>query len=143
MTQVPTADTNLPHAERRHEPLASLSFRLNSRQTRWSVLEKEAYALLATLQRMHWLPTTSTRFDLFTGHNNLVYLVGSCSIVTAMSQTSLRKVLRWAVRLSAYNYTCMHNRGTEIVCADLLGRLGTTTNYPSCRPYSRFTKWFG
>ncbi|CDF38803.1 unnamed protein product [Chondrus crispus] len=39
-----------------------------------------------------------------------------------MSQTTLRKVLGWAVRLSAYNYTCVHIRGTDNVWADLLGR---------------------
>lgn len=44
------------------------------------------------------------------------------AVVSDLSQTSLRKVLRWAVRLSAYNYKCVHIRGFENVWADLLGR---------------------
>lgn len=122
MTQVPMDDTSLPHAEQRHELLAFLSGRFNTQQARWYVLEKEAYAVLATLQRMHWLAATPAGFDLFTDHNNLFYLFDPLSIVPDMSQTTLRKVLRWAVWLSAYNYTCIHIRGTENVWADLLGR---------------------
>lgn len=39
-----------------------------------------------------------------------------------MSQITLRKILRWAVRLSTYNHTCVHIKGIDNVWADLLGR---------------------
>lgn len=122
MTPVPPEDTTLPHAEQRHEPLAYLSGRFTLQQARWSIFEKEAYAVLTTLQRMHWRAATPAGFDLFTDHNNLIYLFEPLSIVHDMSQNTLRKVLRWAVRLLAYNCTCVHIRGTENVWADLLGR---------------------
>lgn len=44
------------------------------------------------------------------------------TVVSDLSQTSVLKDLRWAVRLSAYNYVCAHIKGDENVWADLLGR---------------------
>ena len=78
--------------------------------------------MLASLERMHWLAATSEGLDLFTEHNNLIFLFDPLAVVPDLSQTSLRKVLRWAVRLSMYNYTCFHIKGTDNVWADLLGR---------------------
>jgi len=56
----------------------------------WSILEKEAYAVLAILQRMHWLVPTSSGFDLYTDHNNLIFLFDPLSIVPDLAQTSCR-----------------------------------------------------
>jgi len=122
VTQVPPIDLSKPHSEQRHSPLAFLSGRFSSTQLGWSTLEKEAYAVLASLQRMHWLAATPNGFDLYTDHNNLIFLFDPLSVVPDLSQTTLRKVLRWAVWLSMYNYTCFHIRGTDNVWADLLGR---------------------
>ena len=122
VTQVPHGDLQKPHLEQQHSPLAFLSGRFNDTQLGWSVLEKEAYAVLATLERMHWVVATPEGFDLYTDHNDLVFLFDPLSIVPDLSQTTIRKVLRWAVRLSMYNYTCFHIKGAENVWADLLGR---------------------
>lgn len=115
ITQVPWEDLGKPQADQRHGPLAFLSGRFNQTQLRWSVLEKEAYAALATLARMHWLVSTPSGFDLYTDHNNLIFLFDPLSVVPDLAQTSIRKVLRWAVRLSVYSYTCIHIRGSENV----------------------------
>lgn len=122
VTQVPIEDISKPHSEQSHSALAFLSGRFNATQLGRSVLETEAFAVLATLERMHWLAATPSGFDLFTDHNNLIFLFDPLSVVPDMSQTTLRKVLRWAVRLSMYNYTCFHIKGTDNVWADLLGR---------------------
>lgn len=130
MTQIPPEDTSLHHNKQRHDPLAFLSGRFDAQQARWSTLEKEAYAVLDTLQRMHWIAATPDGFDLLTDNNNFIYLFDLLSIVPEMSQTTLRKVLRWSVKLSAYNYTCIHIRGTDNVWAYLLGRW---TTFPGIR----------
>lgn len=122
VTQVPFGDLALAHAEQRHEPLAFISGRFSDREYRWSILEKEAYAILATMDRMHWVLATPCGFDLFTDHNNLIFIFDPLSIMPDLSQSSLKKVLRWAVRMSIYNYTCVHISGEENVWADLLGR---------------------
>lgn len=127
ITQVPFKDLTKPHVEQDHEPLAFLSGRFSATQLGWSILEKEAYAAVASLERMHWLAATPAGFDLYTDHNNLIFLFDPLSVVPDLSQTSLRKVLRWAVRLSMYNYTCFHIRGADNVWADLLGRWAAPT----------------
>lgn len=39
-----------------------------------------------------------------------------------IGQTKTRKVLRWAIRLSLYNYVCIHISGNDSVWADLMNR---------------------
>jgi len=103
VTQVPHTDLPNPHRNQRHEPLAFLSGKFDATQLGWSTLEKEAFAVLASFERMHWLTATPGGFDLYTDHNNLIFLFDPLSVVPDLSQTSLRKVLRWVVRLSMYN----------------------------------------
>ena len=103
----------------------SLSFssgRFNSIQFGWSILEKEAYAILATLERTPWIAATAEGFDLYTDHNNHIFIFDPTAVVPDISQTTFRKFLRWAVRLSMYHYTCFHIKGQDNVWADLLGR---------------------
>lgn len=122
LTQVPHEDLSKKHQLQKHEPLAFLSGQFNKTQMGWSVLEKEAYAVMATLDRMHWLVANPDGFDLFTDHNNLIFLFDPLAVRADLSQNTLRKVLRWAVHLSYYNYTCIHIKGVDNVWADLLGR---------------------
>ena len=42
-------------------------------------------------------------YDLYTDQNNVIYIFKPTSVVTDISQTTIRKVLRWVVRLSMYN----------------------------------------
>ena len=122
VTQVPYQDLDKPRKDQNHEPLAFLSSRFDSTQLGWATMEKEAFAVLATLGRMHWIVATPEGFDLYTDHNNLIFLFDPLFVVADLSQGTLRKVLRWAVKLSMYNYTCFHIKGLDNVWADLLGR---------------------
>lgn len=85
-------------------------------------MKKEASAILATADLTHWLLATPNGFGLHTDHHNLIFLFDPLVVVPDLSQISLRKVIRWAVRLSAYNYTCIHICRADNVWADLLGR---------------------
>lgn len=122
VTQVPHEDLPLDHEHQRHEPMAFLSGAFAGAQLRWSTLEKEGYAIMATVDRMHWVLSNPDGFDIFTDHNNLVFLFDPLSVVPDLAQTTLRKVLRWAIRLSEYQYTCVHIKGADNVWADLIGR---------------------
>lgn len=107
------------------DPLGFLSGKFTNTQGRWSILEKESFSVVATLDRMHWLVATQDGFDIYTDHNNLIFLFYPPSIVPDMSQTTLWKFLRWAVKLSPYDYTCIHIKGEYIVWEDLLSRWTT------------------
>ena len=71
---------------------------------------------------MHWLLAIPEGFDLFTDHNNLVFIFDPLAILPDLSQTAVKKVLRWAVRMSQYNYICYHIKGRDNVWADLISR---------------------
>ena len=81
VTQVPYSDLSQSHSQQRHDALAFLSGKFNSTQLGWSILEKEAFAVLATLKRMHWLVASLDGFDLQTDHNNLIYRFDPLSVV--------------------------------------------------------------
>lgn len=72
------------------------------------MLEKEGYAVINTLNGMHWLVDPLAGFDLYTDHNNRVFLFDPLEVFDDMSQSSLRKVIQWAIKLGLYNYTCYH-----------------------------------
>lgn len=121
-TQVPIEDIHKPHADKRHEPLSFLSGRFDDTQLRWSTLEKEAYAIMASIDRMHWLASGSEGFDLFTDHNNLIFIFDPTSLVPDLTVAAIRKVIRWAVRLSMYAFECIHISGVDNTWADMMTR---------------------
>lgn len=75
-----------------------------------------------TLTRLHWIAATSASFDLHTDHNNLVFIFDFLQMAPDLSQLSVLYVLRWAVKLSLYNYVCYSIRQEDIIWADLFGR---------------------
>lgn len=111
---------SFPCEKQRHEMLVFLSEHFTDSFLRCSTIEKRTYNIMTTVDRMHWLLESNCRFDLYTGHNNLIFRFDPISNVADISQTTLGKVPRWAVRLSAYTYTCIHVLGTGNFCADFL-----------------------
>lgn len=89
LTQVPTVDLNKPHKEQRHAPLAFLSGRFNSTQLGWSVLEKEAFAVLTTLDRIHWrtASTGSSPLPLASTFLRITTISSFCSTLCPSSRT--------------------------------------------------------
>lgn len=69
---------------------------------------------------LHWRLHINDRCDLHADHNNLVFLSNPLSFMPDLSTTLTSKVLRWAVRLSTYNHTCLQIKGDEGVWADLI-----------------------
>lgn len=69
---------------------------------------------------MHWILAKPDGLDLFTDQNNLVFLLDPLYIVPDLIQTTVWKVLLWALRLRLYASTCVHIRVTDNVWADLL-----------------------
>lgn len=59
---------------------------------------KEAYAVMGTVERMHWLLATSDGFDVYNDPQNLIFLFDPLGVDLKFSQTSLPKILRLAVR---------------------------------------------
>lgn len=53
VTQIPMEDNSLPSVEQRHEPIAFLPGHFGGSSLRWSIIEKEACAIMVTIDRVH------------------------------------------------------------------------------------------
>lgn len=94
VTTVPPADLAFPYVDQRHEPLCFLRGDFTGSQMGLSILEKEHFSILSTVERMHWLLGCSAGFDLFTYQENLIFLFDTSKVIPDLSQTFTRKVLR-------------------------------------------------
>jgi len=94
-------------------PIAFASAKLTDVQTRWSTIEKEAFAVIFALQKFDVI-VYGARIELFSDHNPLKYLV-NCAPKSA-------KLTRWALSLSRYDIHVHHIKGVENVSADFLSR---------------------
>ncbi len=71
---------------------AFLCGRFNDTQFRWSILEDEAFAILATVEKMHWILATAPGFVLFTDHKNQIFMFDPLSVQPDLSASSEKEV---------------------------------------------------
>ena len=95
-------------------PIAFASSKLSDTQRRWSILEKEAYAVVYALQRFDHL-IFGCRIVIYTDHDPLQYLINN--------SPKCMKLTRWALHLSRYDLTVIHKAGISNTNADCLSRL--------------------
>ena len=95
------------------KPIYYLSHKLSDTQTRWSTVEKEAYAIHFALQKLdHYLH--NAKFVIKTDHKPLKYLLEA--------PMKNKKIQLWALGIAGYNCQIEYIPGTENTCADLLSR---------------------
>ena len=94
-------------------PIAFASAKLSAVQSRWAVIEKEAYAIIFALQKFDVI-IYGSRIDLYSDHSPLRYLV-DCAPKSP-------KLTRWSLSLSRYNIHVHYIKGVDNVAADFLSR---------------------
>jgi transposase InsO family protein len=94
------------------KPTAFLSKSLTDIQTRWSVPERECYAIFWAIQELDYL-VSGRHFTLQTDHQNLTFLNTGTS----------PKVQRWKLAIQTYDFDIEHIPGEENIIADSLSRL--------------------
>jgi transposase InsO family protein len=95
-------------------PIQFLSSKLTKTQRRWSVPEKEGYAIYYALTKLEYL-LRDVYFVLHTDHINLTF-------VNAIATTS-RKVYNWKLTIQEFNFDIVYIKGENNVVADKLSRL--------------------
>jgi hypothetical protein len=103
---------------RNERPICYLSHKLSDTQTRWSTVEKEAFAIHFALQKfdpyLH-----NAKFVIRTDHKPLKHLLDA--------PMKNKKIHLWALSIAGYNCQIEYIPGTENTCADLLSRTPQTT----------------
>lgn len=87
-----------------------------------TTLKSEFFAIMKVTERVGWILVTPDGFNFYTDHQNLIFIFDLLAFVSDFPKTSIRIFFLLAVRLSEYNYTCMHINCINNVWADLLGR---------------------
>lgn len=94
------------------QPIAFISKTLTKAEKKWSVYEKEAFAIFYSLRKWeHHLQ--DTKFTLFTDHKNLTYL----------NKDPSPKVMRWKIAVQEYDFDLAYIEGKKNVVADGFSRL--------------------
>ncbi len=99
-------------------PLAYVSRSLNRAEQNYAQIDREGLAIVfgACKFRQYLL---GRHWTLLTDHQPLVTLFGERKGIPQMASARIK---RWALILSAYNYTIRHTAGKDNACADFLSR---------------------
>ena len=95
------------------KPIYYLSHKLSKSQCKWSVVEKEAYAIHFALQKLDYY-LHNAQFIIKTDHKPLKYLLES--------PMQNKKIQMLALSMSGYNCSIEYIEGATNTCADLLSR---------------------
>ena len=95
-------------------PVSFYSKKFNAYQLNYSVIEKEALALVLALQHFNVYLDSGMPIVVFTDHNPLTFLNSL--------QNPNQRLMRWALFLQPYNLDIRHIKGTHNVMADALSR---------------------
>ncbi|XP_030271730.1 uncharacterized protein LOC115581049 isoform X3 [Sparus aurata] len=96
-------------------PVSYFSRKFNKQQLKYSTIEKEALALLFSLQHFEvYLGSSVKPIKVFTDHNPLVFL--------SRMYNHNQRLMRWSLIIQNYNLEIYHKRGSENVLADALSR---------------------
>lgn len=95
-------------------PISFFSKKFNSYQLNYSVIEKEALALILALQHLQVYIDSETCLTVYSDHNPLTFLNSL--------QNPNQRLMRWALFLQPYQLDIKHIKGTENVMADALCR---------------------
>jgi hypothetical protein len=94
-------------------PVEFISKSFTQTQLRWSVPEKEAYAIFYAVRKLDYL-LRDVHFTLKTDHKNLVYL---------NERDADAKIKRWKLLIQEYNFDIIHIPGVDNIVADGFSRL--------------------
>ena len=104
--------------EQEQHPVVCVSRTLSSSAKNYSQTQKEALAVHWAVQRLHKY-LYGSKFRIVTDHKALEYLLHPTS---SLSKVTSAMMQRWALHLSAYDYSIVHRPGKDIPQADFLSR---------------------
>ena len=121
LVQTESEKMDTPVQERQYEPLAFLSGAFKNSAINWSVPEKEGFAIVEAMTKLDYL-TMGRRVYISTDHANLLQLYDPENSRCQIPRYAMNKMMRWATKLSAFNYVIEHIPGDQNVWAYMLSR---------------------
>ena len=101
------------------KPIAYTSRFLSTAEEKHAQIEKEGLAIFYGVKKFHQC-LYGWQFTIVSDHLPLQHLVNESRAIPTMASARLQ---RWALKLSAYNYSIQYRPGKQLANADLLSRL--------------------
>jgi RNase H-like domain found in reverse transcriptase/Integrase zinc binding domain len=122
VTQIDEEQLDLPIKEQDHQPLAFLSGEFKGAQLRWTVPEKEGFAIVDTVIRVDYLLLSHDEFWILSNHLNLTYIYNPLSADPTLARHVVHKLQRWTLKMSMFSYRMEHVMGEINYWTDLMTR---------------------
>jgi RNase H-like domain found in reverse transcriptase len=80
-------------------------------QLRWTVPEKEGFAVVDVVTKMDYILLIPSEFSILSDHLNLIYVYIPLSVDPALARQVVHKLQRWALKMSVFAYRMEHVTG--------------------------------
>jgi RNase H-like domain found in reverse transcriptase len=124
VTQIDEELLDLPMEEQDRQPLAFLSGEFKGTQLRWTVPEKEGFAIVDTVTKVDVLLLSHDEFSILSDHLNPTYIYNPLSADSTLARHVAHKLQRWALKMSVFSYRMEHVMGELNYWTDLITRWG-------------------
>jgi RNase H-like domain found in reverse transcriptase len=130
VTQIEEEQLDLPMEGQNHEPLAFLTGEFKGAQQRWTVPEKEGFAIVDTVTKVdylcqvNYLLLSHDEFSILSDHLNLTYIYNPLSENPTLARHVVHKLQRWALKMSVFSYRMEHVMGELNYWTYLMTRWG-------------------
>jgi RNase H-like domain found in reverse transcriptase len=110
--------------EQDHQPLAFLSGEFKGAQLRWTVPDKEGFAIVDTVTKLNYLLLSHDEFSILSDHLNLTYIYNPLSADPTLARHVLHKLQRWTLKMSVFSYHMKYVMGELNYWTELMTRWG-------------------
>ena len=104
--------------EQANQPILCISRSLSKSEQNYSQTQREALAIIWAVRRLHKF-LFGNHFHIYTDHQALQHIFNPS---TSVGKSTSAMLTRWAIDLSAYDYTIHHRPGKQLPHADYLSR---------------------
>jgi hypothetical protein len=103
-----------------HNTLGFFSGEFKGAQLRWTVPEKEGFAIVDTETKVDYLLLSHDEFSILSGHITLTSIYNPLSADPTLALHVVHKLQRWALKISVFSYRMEHVMGELNYWTDLI-----------------------
>jgi RNase H-like domain found in reverse transcriptase len=122
VTQIDEKQLDLSMEGQGHQPLAFLSDDFKGTQIRWTVPEKEGFAIVDTVNKVDYLLLGHDEFSILSDHLNLTYIYNLLLADPTLARLVVHKLQRLALKIALFSYRMEHVMGELNYWTDLMTR---------------------
>jgi RNase H-like domain found in reverse transcriptase len=124
VTRIDQEQLDLPMDEKDRQPLSCLSGEFKGAQQRWTVPEKEGFAIVDTVTKVDYFLPRHDEFSILSDRLNLTYIHNPLSSDPTLARHVEHKLQRCTLKMHVLSYRMEHVIGELNYWTDLMKRWG-------------------